>query len=140
MNRKKLTATFVKAIVAAFTASGIIALGTQPASAQAIIVTIPFAFSAGDQLYPVGTYQFTLLSEWSLSMRNVKGGGERFFMVAPEQNRLEASHAGIVFRNYEGHKDLEAVHVPGSDIGAELFSHDHASPKPRSPEQSATLR
>ena len=51
MNRKKLTATFVKAIVAAaFTASGILALGTQTASAQAIVVNIPFAFSAGDQL------------------------------------------------------------------------------------------
>jgi len=132
MNRKKLTATFVKAIVAVFTASGILALGTQTASAaQAIIVTVPFTFSAGNQLYPVGTYQFTVLSEWSLSMRNVKGGSERFFMVAPKQNGSEASHAGIIFRNSAGHKDLEAVYVPGSDISAELL---------RSPEQNVTLR
>ena len=140
MNRKNLTATFVKAIVAAFTASGILALGTQTATAQAIVVTVPFAFSAGDQLYPAGTYQFTLLSEWSLSMRNMKGGSERFFMVGPRQNGSEASHAGIVFPNSEGHKDLEAVHEPGSDTSAELLSQDHVSPKLRSPEQSATLR
>jgi hypothetical protein len=140
MNRKKLTATLVKAIVAAFTASGILAIGTQTASAQQIIVTVPFAFSAGDQLYPSGTYQFTLLSAWSLSMRNMNGGGERFFMVSPKQNGPKESHAAIVFRNSTGHKDLEAVHVPGSDISAELLTQDHVSPKPRSPEQNATLR
>ena len=141
MNRKKLTAKFVKAIVAAaFAASGILALGTQTASAQAIVVNIPFAFSAGDQLYPVGTYQFTLRSGWELSMRNVKGGGERFFMVGPKQNGSEGSHDGVVFRNVEGHKDLQAVYVPGSRISVELLPYDHASPKLRSPVQNAALR
>jgi hypothetical protein len=140
MNRKKLTATFIKVIVAAFAASGILALRTQAASAQSIIVTIPFTFSAGNQLYPVGTYQFTLLSGWSLSMRNMKGGGERFFMVSPQQNEPEASHASVVFHDSQGQKDLVRVRVPGSDISAELLPQDHASPKLRSPEQNATLR
>ena len=141
MNRKKLTATFVKAIVAAaFTASGILALGTQTASAQAIVVNIPFAFSAGDQLYPVGTYQFTLLSGWQLSMRNVKGGGERFFSIGPKQDASEGSHDAIVFRNFDGHNDLQAVYLPGSRISVELLPYDHASPKLRSPVQNAALR
>jgi hypothetical protein len=140
MNRKKLKAIFVKIIVVSFTASGILALGTQAASAQSIVVTIPFTFSAGDQLYPVGTYQFTLLSGWLLSMRNVKDGGERFFTVGPKQNGSESSHDSVVFRNSEGHKDLQAVSVPGSHISVELLPYDHLSPKPRSPEQSATLR
>jgi hypothetical protein len=140
MNRKKLKAIFVKIIVVSFTASGILALGTQAASAQSIVVTIPFTFSAGDQLYPVGTYQFTLLSGWLLSMRNAKGGGERFFAVGPKQNGSEGSHDGVVFRNSEGHKNLQAVYVPGSRISVELLPYDHVSPKLRSPEQSATLR
>lgn len=140
MNRKKLTAPLVKTIVAAFTASGILAIGTLTASAQQINVTVPFTFSAGDQLYPAGTYQFTLLSAWKLSMRNMNGEGERFFMVSPKQNKSEASHASIVFRISTGHKDLEAVHVPGSDISAELLTQDHISPKLGSTEQNATLR
>jgi hypothetical protein len=141
MNRKKLTATFVKALVAAaFAASGILTLGTQTASAQAIVVNIPFAFSAGDQLYPVGTYQFTLLSGWQLSMRNVNGGGERFFMVGPKQDGSEGSHDGVVFRNFEGHKDLQAIYLPASRISVELLPYDHASAKLRSPVQNAALR
>jgi hypothetical protein len=122
MNRKTLTATFVKAIVAAaFTASGILTLGTQAASAQAIVVNIPFAFSAGDQLYPVGTYQFTLLSGWQLSMRNVRGGGERFFSIGPK-------------------KDGSEGYLPGSRISVELLPYDHGTPKLRSPVQNAVLR
>jgi hypothetical protein len=140
MNRKKLTATLVKAIVGALTASGLLAIATQTASAQQIIVTVPFAFSAGEQLYPSGTYQFTLLSAWKLSMRNMNGGGERFFMVSPKQNGPKEAHASIVFRNVTSLKDLEAIHVPGSDISAELLSSDHVTPKPRAPEQNATLR
>lgn len=141
MNRKKLSATSVKTIIAAFTASGILALSTQTASAQAaIVVTVPFAFTAANQPYPAGTYQFTLLSEWSLSMRNVNGGSERFFAVGPEQSGSEASHASVVFRNSEGNKDLVGVHVPGSDISAELLSYDHVPAKLQSPEQNATLR
>jgi hypothetical protein len=124
MNREKFTSTFAKAILAAITTSGILALGSQTASAQAITVTTPFAFSAGNQFYPVGTYEFTILSEWSLSIRNVKGGGERFFTVRPGENGSPALHAGIVFRNSEGHKNLQAVYMPGTDRGAELLHNE----------------
>jgi hypothetical protein len=140
MNREKFKAICAKAIFAAITTSGILALGTQTASAQAITVTVPFAFSAGDQLFPVGTYQFTFLSEWSLSIRNVMGGGEKFFTVHPKQNRSQASHAGIVFRNSGGQKNLEAVYTPESDTGAELLPYARVSPKLRSLVQNATLR
>ncbi len=100
MNREKITSAFAKLILLAVSTSSMLALGTQTATAQeAIIVTTPFAFSAGSQSYPAGTYQFTLLSEWSLSIRNVNGGGERFFPVVPEENGASGSHAGLTFRN-----------------------------------------
>ena len=60
MNRETFKAICAKAIVAAVTTSGLLALGAQTASAQAITATVPFAFSAGDQPFPSGTYQFTL--------------------------------------------------------------------------------
>jgi len=140
MNREKFKAICAKAIVAAVTTSGLLALGTQAASAQAITVTVPFAFSAGDQPFPVGTYQFTFISQWSLSIRNMKGGGEKFFTVHPQQNGSHASHARIVFRNAGGQKRLEAVYLPKSDGGAELVSSARVSPKLQSLAQNATLR
>jgi hypothetical protein len=140
MNYEKFKAICAKAIVASIVASGIFALGTQTASAQSIIATVPFAFSAGDQPFPAGTYQFTALSAWSLSIRNMKGGGEKFFTARPKQNGSRASRSRIVFHNSKGQKLLEAVYVPGSDIGAELLPYAGASPKDRSSVQRAALR
>jgi hypothetical protein len=132
MNREKFTSTFAKLILAAVSMSGMLALGTQTATAQAIIVTTPFAFSAGSQSYPAGTYQFTRVSEWSLSIRNVNGGGEKFFVVRPEENGPRESHASLTFRNSEGHQNLQAVYVPGTDSVAEFFQHDTRSNRAKS--------
>jgi hypothetical protein len=140
MNYEKLKATCAKAIVAAIVTSGISALGTHTASAQSIIATVPFVFSAGDQTFPAGTYQFTSLSEWSLSIRDVKSGGQKFFAVQPTQDGKRASRDGIIFHNSKGQKNLEAVYLRESNTGAELLTYAGSSPKRRSPVQSATLR
>jgi hypothetical protein len=140
MNRETFKAICAKAIVAAVTTSGLLALGAQTASAQAITATVPFAFSAGDQPFPSGTYQFTLLSAWFLSIRNVKGGGDRFFTVHPQQDGSHTSHARIVFRNSGGQRNLEAVYLSKSDGGAKLFSYARVAPKNQSLAQNATLR
>jgi hypothetical protein len=140
MNYDKFKAKCAKAIVAAIVTSGIFTLGTQAASAQSIIATVPFTFSAGNQPFPAGRYQFTSLSEWSLSIRNVKGGGETFFAVHPKQDGSRASRDRIVFHNSEGQKNLEAVYMRESDRGSELLRYAGASPGHRSPVQSAALR
>jgi hypothetical protein len=140
MNYENFKSICAKAIVAAIVTSGMFAMGTHTASAQSIIATVPFAFSAGDQPFPAGTYQFTSLSQWSLSIRNVKGGGEKFFAVHPKQDGSRSSRDGIVFHNSKGQKNLEAVYLRESNRGAELLTHAGASPKRRSPVQSAALR
>jgi hypothetical protein len=128
MNREKVTSTFAKLILLAVGIGSMLALGTQTATAQdAVIVTTPFAFSAGAQSFPAGTYQFTLLSDWSLSIRSVNGGGQSFFAVEPEQNRAVGSKGSLIFRNSEGHASLQAVYVPGTDRAVELFQHDSRS-------------
>jgi hypothetical protein len=124
MNLEKFISTLAKLILGAVALGGMLALGTQNATAQAITVTTPFAFSAGSQSYPAGTYQFTRLSEWSLSIRNVNGGGERFFAVRPEEKVPLKSHGGLTFSNSEGHQNLQAVYVPGTDSTAELLQHN----------------
>jgi hypothetical protein len=127
MNREKSILTFTKSILAALTTSGILALGTQAASAQKINVTTPFGFSAGNQFFPAGTYQFTILSEWSLSIRNVNGGGERLFAVRPEENGPLGSRGGLIFRNSEGHRNLQTVYAPGAERAAGLLQHETVS-------------
>jgi hypothetical protein len=126
MNREKSSFTFATAILAAATASAMLAVGTQSASAQAVIVTTPFAFSAGNEFYPVGTYEFGMVSEFSLSIRNVNGGGEKFFNVRPEEERPRGSRAGVVLSNSEGHKNLQAVYFPGIDR-SEVLVHERSS-------------
>ena len=127
MNREKVTSTFAKLMLVAVSMSGMLSLGTQTAAAQAIIVTTPFAFSAGSQSYPAGTYQFTRSSEWFLSIRNVKGGGEQFFIVRPEATETPGSHGSLIFRNSEGHRNLQAVYVPGTDSAVRLLEHNPRS-------------
>lgn len=130
MNRTKFSSTFARLILGAISLCSTLALGTQTATAQAIIVTTP-AFSAGSQSFPAGTYQFTRLSEWSLSIRNLNGGGEKLFMVRPEETRSPESHGGqLIFRdsvsNSKGQRILEAVSMPGRDTAAELLQHGPA--------------
>jgi hypothetical protein len=129
MNREKSIFTFATAILAAATASGMLAVGTQTASAQAIIVTTPFSFSAGNEVYPVGTYEFGIVSEWSLSIRNVNGGGEKFFSVRPQEERSRGSRTGIVFSNSEGHNNLQAIYFPGTDRGEVLVQNETVTNK-----------
>ena len=124
MSRKNSVSTFVKFVFGAVSLSGLLFLRTPAAAAQAIIVTAPFAFSAGNQYYPAGTYQFTLIGEWSLSIRNANGGGEKFFAVRPEGNASLGPNGGLTFRNSENHQMLQSVYVPGTDRAAELVSHD----------------
>ena len=138
MNREKVISTFADLIPVAVSMSIMLALGTQTATAQAIAVTTPFAFSAGTQSYPAGTYQFTLLSEWSLSIRNVNGGGERFFTVRPQENGTVAPQKGLTFRNSEGHSSLQAVYVPGTDRAAELVQQDTRSNRAKSDKSLAS--
>jgi hypothetical protein len=123
MNRKKLASVF-----AAIAISGMMALGTQRVHAQAIVVTTPFAFTVGNQDFPAGTYQLTRLSEWSLSIRNVNSGGERFFPTIPGEDRSPEAAGGAGFRNAEGHKTLLAVYVPGTDRSLKLIAHTSVSP------------
>jgi hypothetical protein len=140
MNREKFTSTFAKLILVAVSIGSMLALGTQTATAQAIIVTTPFAFSVGSQSYPAGTYQFTRLSEWSLSIRNVKGGGERFFAVRPEEKVPLRSNGSLTFSNSEGHQNLQAVYVPGTDSAAELLQHGPRSQRAKSDMSLASER
>jgi hypothetical protein len=116
MNFGNLSHRFVSLILAVGIAGGILGLGAQAASAQGITATTPFSFSVDNQQYPPGKYQFTLASLWLLSIRDVDGGGEKFFPLQPIDNGYLGSHGGLTFRNSNGRKHLQEVYMPGTDM------------------------
>lgn len=131
MSRERLTSILAKSVLIAVITSGMLALSTQNAGAQAIIVTTPFAFTAASQNFPAGTYEFTLLSQWSLSIRSVNGERQKFFTVRPEDNSLPGSKGSLVFRNSDGHQNLQSVYVPGTGKTAELLQQDEVDERTR---------
>jgi len=139
MSRERLISMFAKLVLAAVAACSMFTASTQNAGAQAVIVTTPFAFSAGSQLYPAGTYEFTRLSDWSLSIRNVNGVSQKFFAVRPEDNSLLGSKGNVIFRNSDGHQSLQSVYVPGTGRTAELLQQDGASERAKPDRSLASL-
>jgi len=139
MSREKLSSIFLKLVLVAVTTGSMLALSTQNAGAQAVIINTPFAFTAGSQSYPAGTYEFTLLSAWTLSIRNVNGGRQKFVTVRPEDDSRLGSKGSVTFDNSDGHQALEAVYVPGTGRTAELLRHNKIDDRTKSDSSLASL-
>jgi hypothetical protein len=120
MNPGNLFHRFVAPVLALGVAGALLVLGSQSASAQEITVTTPFSFSVADQQYPAGTYQFTLVSEWFLSIHNTDGK-QNFFPIRPGGSGPLGSRGGLTFYKCEGHNELLAVYIPGTGMTAELI-------------------
>jgi hypothetical protein len=121
MNPGILFHRFVASILALGVAGALLVLGPQSASAQEITATVPFTFSVDNEQYPAGTYQFTLTSEWLLSMHNAHGQ-ERLFPIRPERFKpLGSGGGGLTFCKCEGLNELLSVYIPGTDMTAELI-------------------
>ncbi|MFZ0305228.1 MAG: hypothetical protein WAL75_21235 [Terracidiphilus sp.] len=104
--------------------------GTGSVSAQSITVTTPFPFCVSNHAFPKGTYLFTPVDGWLLSIRNVNGGSEQLFLAHPEDLNMNSrstaaamKRGGVTFRNLEGVRTLEEVSDPGSGVAFELPEH-----------------
>ena len=120
MNPGNLFHRFVAPMLALVVAGAISVLGPQSASAQEITATVPFPFSVDNQPYPAGTYQFSLASEWFLSIHNADGK-QNFFPILHEGSGPLGSRGGLTFSKCEGHNELLAVYIPAIDMTAELI-------------------
>ena len=118
---KRLVLIIANPFLAILICNVLLARNVQAQAVPAITVTIPFAFSANSQNLAAGAYQFTLLSDWSLSIRNLNGGGEKMFMVRPVEDGSSESPGCLSFQRFEGHSYLEGVYLPGMDIHIELI-------------------
>jgi hypothetical protein len=120
MNLGKLFHRFVAPTVVLGVAGAISGVGTKAASAQEITATAPFPFSIDNQQYPAGTYRFSLTSEWLLSIYDADGR-ENVFPIRPERLGPQGSRGTLTFYKHEGHNELLAVYIPGTDMNAELI-------------------
>jgi hypothetical protein len=124
MNLRNLCDRIVSSMLALGMVGILAGLGAPSVSAQSITATTPFPFCVNNQAYPMGSYRFTLVSQWILSIRNMNGGGQGLFPIHPEaggpQGRV-ASVDGVTFRNFQGLRELKGVHVAGSALAFELI-------------------
>jgi hypothetical protein len=120
MNPGNLFHRFVAPMLALGVAGAISLLGLQSASAQEITATAPFSFSVDNQQYPAGTYQFALIPEGLLAIQNADGK-TNFFPIRPEGRGPFGSHGRLTFYKCEGHTELLAVYIPGTDMTAKLI-------------------
>jgi hypothetical protein len=120
VNPGSLFQRFVAPMLALGVAGAILISGPQSASAQEITATVPFPFSVDNQQYAAGRYQFTLTSEWLLSIHNAHGK-QSLFPVRPEGSVRPGSRGGLTFHKCEGRNELLAVYIPGTDMTAELI-------------------
>jgi hypothetical protein len=128
MNLRNLCDRVVSSTLALGIAGSLAGLGAPSASAQSITATMPFPFCVNNQAYPMGAYRLTLLSPWLLSIRNVNGGGERLFQVHPGPGAQQGvsggsvrSVDGVTFSDFQGLRQLKAVHDAGSHVTFELI-------------------
>ncbi len=94
-----------------------------PATAQTSMdVNVPFAFSAGNQHLPAGSYRVQLVSERFLSIRNVKTASTVVVMIRPEEGRILGSHSHLVFDRVGNQNYLTQVWGPGTKSYSKLVA------------------
>ena len=108
--------------------ASLLVLPARSASAQSITVTTPFAFCINNHAYPQGTYRFTPVSEWLISIRNVHGTHESFFEAHPETagprgsaSRPVQKTGGLTFLTLHGIRSLQTVYVPSADASFDVI-------------------
>lgn len=119
---KLLTSIITKSLLAVLIGMGLLASEVQAQDSPTITVTVPFAFFTNSQNnFAAGTYEMKLLSEWLLSIRNLNGGGEKMFIVRPEQTGSSGSHGCLIFDRFNGRSYLAEIYLTDSEVHTELI-------------------
>lgn len=118
---KHIPSLIVKLLVTILVISGPFAISVQAQTDPGIIVSIPFPFTVGTQRVAPGTYDFSLVSQFLLSVRNAITGEKEMFPVRPEQRRAIEQKGSLTFHNSAGCSVLSEVHFPGASMFTEVI-------------------
>ena len=136
MTLRRLCGRTVSSMLALSIGGSLLGLGAHLVSAQSVTVTTAFPYCVNNQAFPKGTYRFTYVSQWILSIQDVNGGGESLFLVQPEDRGPQSlahdpvrSAGGVTFSTIRGMRELKDVSDPGSDVTLELVGQGMARDK-----------
>ncbi len=120
---KRITSIVAGSLLAILIVGGGFAARLQAQDDLGVTFKVPFAFSADGQNIPAGTYQLSLVSNpYTMKIRNVQTGDQRFLSVRPEQQRTVASRGLLVFHDCGDRKDLAEFHIPGNSLYSETIA------------------
>lgn len=117
---KTLSLSFAKLLFTILMGCGLLAVNAQAQDYHTITVTVPFAFLLNGRSIAPGTYRLRLISEWLLSIRNLRSGREQMVIVRPEQGG-QTTEGCLLFDRFEGHTDLAEMYLPGSEAYTEFL-------------------
>jgi hypothetical protein len=94
-------------------------LGQLPAS-QGVKADVPFAFSAGNNMFPAGEY--TVMNSGALGVLSIKktGGGSKFTVGNAAARSGPSDKTKLVFHRYGDRYMLSQIWVEGESRGIEL--------------------
>jgi hypothetical protein len=98
----------------------LLSAGVNPAEAQGhatYVAAIPFAFSVHDTVFPAGTYQITLLSQYALRLSVVGGTSGAYLMVFPDDDATKATTGQLRFTQYGDRYFLRQFSAPHEGSG-----------------------
>ena len=120
---KRITSIVAGSLLAILIVGGGFAARLQAQDDLGVTFKVPFAFSADGQNIPAGTYQLSLVSNpYTIKIRNVQTGDQRFLSVRPEQQRTVASRGLLVFHDCGDRKDLAEFHIPGNSLYSQTIA------------------
>ena len=98
---------------------GALGVHTQAQTADEMVVTIPFLFTAGGTTLPPGEYSVRRFSQSCLVIQSTskRRAVAVFTAVGRVQGGRKVSPAKLVFRAYDGEHFLSQVWMPGQNAG-----------------------
>jgi len=101
-------------------AAGLLCAAPSASAQTSERVTIPFAFSANHEQVSAGTYEVQRLSNFLLSLRNVKTEKTEILTVHPGDGGVIETQGSLVFHRDGTKYSLTQVKIAGSSVRSEL--------------------
>ena len=113
-------ANFTKTILSLSLTVGLLCAAANASAQTTASVTIPFAFSADNQIVQAGHYKVELLSDRYLSLRNTSTNWTQVLMVRPEPGAAIETRGRLIFHQDGSKKYLAQVWIAGTSMHSEM--------------------
>ena len=113
-------ANLTKSILSLSLAAGLLCAGANASAQTTASVSIPFAFSADNQIIQAGHYKLELLSDRYVALHNTSTNQTQVLMVRPESGTAIETRGRLVFHQEGSKKYLAQIWIAGSSLHSEM--------------------